>query len=76
MLRHESLDIADIAAPLEFHAEIATAAQHGLHVLCQKPMARSMKDAEAIVAACRVAGVKLMVHQNFRFQPFSQHLKT
>jgi D-apiose dehydrogenase len=76
MFRHEPLDIADIAVPLEFHAEIATAAaQHGQHVLCQKPMARSMKDAEAIVAACRVAGVKLMVHQNFRFQPFSQHLK-
>lgn len=76
MFRNEPLDIADIAAPLEFHAEIATAAaQRRLHVLCQKPLARSMKDAEAIVAACRLAGVKLMVNQNFRFQPFSQHLK-
>lgn len=75
MFEKENLQIADIAAPIDAHVPIAlAAAQKGLHVLCQKPFAPSMADAEKAVAACRAADVRLMIHQNFRFQPFAQHL--
>ena len=72
----EHLDIVDIATSLQTHKDIViAAAQNGLHVLCQKPLAPTFKEAQAIVKACKNAHVKLMVHQNFRFQPFSLHLK-
>jgi predicted dehydrogenase len=44
-------------------------------VLCQKPFARTINEARAIIAACSNSKVKLMVHQNFRYQPFPQLLK-
>lgn len=76
MFSKERLDIVDLASSLQTHTEIGkAAAQNRLHVLCQKPLAPSMKEAQIIVDACKNAGVKLMVHQNFRFQPFSLHLK-
>lgn len=76
MFEKENLDIVDIAAPIDAHAEIAiSAAQRGIHVLCQKPFARTMDEAKAIVAACSSSKVKLMVHQNFRYQSFPQFLK-
>jgi predicted dehydrogenase len=76
MFLRENLDIADIATTMETHVEIAiAAARNGLHVLCQKPFARNIDEAKAIIKECKTAGVKLMVHQNFRFQPFPQYLK-
>jgi predicted dehydrogenase len=76
MFEKENLNIADIAAPIQTHSEIAiSAARRRIHVLCQKPFARTMEEAKAIIAECSISKVKLMVHQNFRYQPFPQHLK-
>ncbi len=51
------------------HREVVTwAAAHGLHVLCDKPIATTLEDADAIIEAARAAGVKLMVPFNPRFQ--------
>jgi predicted dehydrogenase len=44
------------------------AASHKIPVICQKPFAKSLADAKAMVAACREAGIPLMVHENFRWQ--------
>lgn len=44
------------------------AAEHGLPVICQKPMAPTLEVAEEMVAACREAGVRFYIHENWRWQ--------
>ncbi len=62
-------DFADIATAVQSHLPLVMmAAAHGVPVICQKPFALSIADAKAMEAACRKAGVPLMVHENFRFQ--------
>jgi D-apiose dehydrogenase len=69
MLTREKLDFVDIATTVPSHRPLVElAAQHGVGVICQKPFAPSMHDAEAMVSVCRDAGVPLMVHENFRWQ--------
>ena len=68
------LDAVDVAAPREFHAGIVRlAADRGLAVLCQKPLAPSFSEASALVAEvgdrCR-----LMVHENWRFRRYYRDL--
>jgi predicted dehydrogenase len=45
------------------------AAQAGAHVLCEKPIATTLADAEAMTAVCRAAGVQLMIAHPVRFAP-------
>jgi predicted dehydrogenase len=69
MLAREELDFVDIVTTPETHRELVeTAAAGGVHVVCQKPLAPSLRDAEAMVRACEAAGVRFMVHENFRWQ--------
>ena len=69
MLAGEALDFVDIVTtPPSHRALVELAAGHGLDVICQKPMAWSMADAQAMVTACRQAGVTFMVHENWRWQ--------
>lgn len=63
-------DLVDICAPTSVHARYAVmAAGRGKHVLCEKPMTLTAEDAEAMVAAARAGGVKLMIAQVLRFWP-------
>lgn len=50
-------------------ALVEAAAAAGIHVLCEKPLATNVSDAEAMVAACRRAGVRLMTAFPMRFSP-------
>jgi D-apiose dehydrogenase len=69
MLEAEKLDAIDIASPREFHAEqVRLAAAHGLAILCQKPLAPDLAQAEALVA--EMSGTRLMVHENWRFRRY------
>ncbi len=64
------LDGVYVAAPNDVHAElVAAAAGAGKHVLCEKPMATTVADAEAMVAACARAGVRYGTAFNQRFHP-------
>jgi predicted dehydrogenase len=64
------IDIVDINTPNDSHAEIAiAAAQAGKHVLCEKPLALTVKQCEAMVAAAKKAGVVNMVCHNYRRIP-------
>ena len=57
-----------IVLPNSMHAEFTVrAAQAGKHVLCEKPMATSVADAERMVAACRQAGRKLMIAYRLQY---------
>ena len=51
------------------------AAKHGVHILCQKALAPTMEEARAIVDIAASAGVRLMVHDNFRFQPWHREAR-
>jgi len=57
-----------IAAPEAWHREwTEAAAATGRAVLCEKPMATTLEDADAMIAACRAAGVHLMIGHSRRF---------
>lgn len=62
-------DIVDIATTVgSHHALVAQAAQAGVHVICQKPFARSLTEAREMVDMVEKTGKLLMVHENFRWQ--------
>ena len=64
------IDIIDIASPNDTHVEIAVAAaQTGKTILCEKPLARNLKEAQAMVDAVKKAGVRTMVWYNYRRIP-------
>jgi predicted dehydrogenase len=70
MLAAGGLDAVDIAAPRQVHAELARlAADHGLAILCQKPLAPTLAEAEQLVADIG-SRVRLMVHENWRFRAY------
>lgn len=67
------IDVVYIILPNSLHAEYAIrAAQAGKHVMCEKPMATSVADCEAMIAACRKAGTKLMIGYRSRFEPHNR----
>ncbi len=70
-LRDDStVDIVYIVLPNSMHAEFtARAAVAGKHVLCEKPMATTIADAEHMIDACRSAGRKLMIAYRLQYEP-------
>ena len=76
MLDEVQPDFVDIITPPASHVEIcAEAARRGIQIIVQKPLAPTMKEAEQIVSDAARAGVRLMVHENFRFQPWHREIK-
>jgi predicted dehydrogenase len=64
------IDIVDIVTPTNSHAEIAiAAAQNGKHVLCEKPLAMNVKQAQAMFTAAQKSKVVHMVCHNYRRIP-------
>jgi D-apiose dehydrogenase len=69
LLDRERLDFIDIITDVETHSRfVHLAAARGLPVICQKPMAPTLAEAERMVVACREAGVPLFIHENWRWQ--------
>ncbi|MBO1040065.1 Gfo/Idh/MocA family protein [Brucella pituitosa] len=63
------IDFVDIATTVSSHrALVELAAAHKVPAICQKPFAKTLDDAKAMVKVCDEAGVPLMVHENFRWQ--------
>lgn len=76
MLADKDVDIVYIATPNALHAEQAiAAARAGKHVLCDKPLALTAKDAQGVVDACKEAGVKLGTNFQTRHQAASVEAK-
>src|SRR5215204_2338006 len=64
------VDVVDICSPTHLHYEMALkAAAVGKHVVCEKPLARTTRQAREIVLACQKAGVQLLVAHVVRFFP-------
>jgi len=71
MLASEMADFADIVTRPESHRELTElAAQHCRAVICQKPMAPTWEDCQAMVTLCSHRGVRLLIHENWRWQPW------
>ncbi len=75
MLVAEKLDAVDVACPREYHVPVCLAvAAKGVAILCQKPLAPTLAEAEKLVAD--IGGrVRLMVHENWRFRPHYRLMK-
>ncbi len=76
MFEAEDLDAVSIAVPNKFHAPLTIAAlQRGLHVLCEKPMAMTVAEAQEMNAAAAAAQRNLMINFSFRFTEAAYALK-
>src|SRR2546426_2977668 len=72
----QGIDAVTIAAPTHLHRELALCCiQRGLHVLVEKPIAPSVEEGRAIIAAARHARVALMVGHVERFNPTVEAIK-
>jgi predicted dehydrogenase len=70
MLDRETLDGVSVATPDHAHAQIVIrCAETGKHVLCEKPLATTVEECEAMIAAAHKHGVHLMVDWHNRWNP-------
>lgn len=77
MLSQTQPDILDIIVPPTGHAAtIRTALDAGVKtIICQKPFCLSSQEAQAVIRAADEAGAQIIVHENFRFQPWYRGIK-
>lgn len=76
MLDAETPDFVDIITRPDSHlALVEEAARRGIPIICQKPLAPTTDDARELVGIAESAGVPLMVHENFRFQPWYREIR-
>lgn len=70
LLRSGAIDAVFIALPNDLHADFSIrAAQAGVHVLCEKPMASSVVECERMTRACEEHSVKLMIAYRLHLEP-------
>jgi predicted dehydrogenase len=66
------IDIVYVVLPNSMHAEYTIrAAKAGKHVLCEKPMAISVKECDAMIAACKAAQRQLAIGYRLHFEPYN-----
>ena len=76
MIDTERPHFVDIITPPETHEEMcAYAAARGVHIICQKPLAPTFEASRRIVENAKAAGVRFMVHENWRWQPWYRKIK-
>lgn len=78
MLIEVSPDVLDIILPPNAHADaIRLALRNGVKwIICQKPFCNSLDEAAKVVGEAKAIGAKIVVHENFRFQPWFRAIKT
>src|ERR1700761_3405196 len=80
MIKDKDVEILDIAVPPDCQLEIVREAvkenDHIKGILCQKPLAMNLEEANEIVLLCEQAGIKLSVNSNMRYDQSIRALKT
>ncbi len=78
MVQEQSPDLLDIIVPPDAQVEvIRTALGAGLKwIICQKPFCRDLAEARQITSLAHSVGATIIVHENFRFQPWYRAIKT
>ncbi len=70
------VDVIYIVLPNGLHKEfVIRGARAGKHILCEKPMANTSGECREMIAACKEAGVKLMVAYRIQYQPHHRKLR-
>jgi predicted dehydrogenase len=74
MLRHEQPDLVSVVTPDHLHADITVAAAQGgaKAILCEKPLATTLEDADRMIAAAEANGVLLSIEHTRRWSPTFQ----
>jgi len=76
MLHEQNPDFVDLITPPETHLElVSAAAARGVGIICQKPLAPTWEQSLAVVEVARRAGVRFMVHENWRWQPWYREMR-
>ncbi len=77
MLEQERPDFVDVITPPDSHLEMCQAAgELGIHVICQKPLAPTIARTRGRSwPTPSASGIRFMVHENFRFQPWHREIK-
>ncbi|GMO30447.1 MAG: Gfo/Idh/MocA family oxidoreductase [Termitinemataceae bacterium] len=76
IINDKDIDIVDICTPNNAHAEIAIAAMEaGKHVLCEKPISRTLEEAKAMYETAKKTGLTNMLCFNYRMTPAVQLAK-
>ena len=77
MLAENDLDILDVITPPVTHPDFVRAAlAHDLTVICQKPFTPTAAQARSLVKDIEASGGAVVIHENFRFQPWYGQIKT
>lgn len=76
MIASDKIDALDIITPRQTHADlILLAAEHGLPVLCEKPVTPTYAETEALID--KLAGrSRVMVNENWRFRPYFRKIRS
>lgn len=73
---NRAIDIVYVVLPNSMHADFSIrAAKAGKHVICEKPMAVSVTECDAIIEACKKANVKLSVGYRMQSDPYTNEVK-
>ena len=76
LLADDGLHAIYVSTPVHLHCEqVIAAAEHGLHVLCDKPMALTPQECREMIAACDANGVHLQICFLFRFHSCFQQIR-
>jgi predicted dehydrogenase len=66
----KDVDVIDICTPTHLHKDmVIRAAAAGKHIICEKPLARTVEEGQVMIAACKKAGVRLFVAHVARYFP-------
>ena len=76
LLNHEGIQCVHICTPNNLHFPMAKAAlEKGIHVVCEKPLAMTIREAEELVRLADQTGLVNAVHFNIRYYPLIRHMK-
>ena len=75
LAENKAVQVIYIVLPNSLHAEyVVRGAKAGKHILCEKPMATNVADCERMIAACKSAGVKLMIAYRSQYESYDKLL--
>jgi myo-inositol 2-dehydrogenase / D-chiro-inositol 1-dehydrogenase len=77
LLALQDIDVVTVAIPNDLHAQVTSdAARAGKHVICEKPLCKTLEEADQMIAECQKHGVLLLYAEELLFAPKYVRAKT